>query len=118
MCDFVCVGLPDLVCSKGGNADRLAVERHELDFVSPAFAVHEHDSADVSGSKLVFRQIAHENDFSKFLNHGDRFPESSQDFLRRLVGRLEAYGTQGDEPQLLRITYRVSGTRGQSWDTR
>ena len=105
--DFVRVGLPDLVCPKRGNCDRLALERHELDFESPAFAMHEHDGADVSGRKLVLRQIAHENDFSKFLNHGDRFPESSQDFLRRLVGRLEADRTPGDEPQLLLHTSKL-----------
>jgi len=68
---FVRMGLPDLVCPKGRNADRLTVERHELDFESLAFAMHKHDGADVSGRKLVLRQITHENDFSKFLNHGD-----------------------------------------------
>ncbi len=71
MGDFVRVGLPDFVCPKRGNADRLAVERHELDFASPAFAMHEHDGADVSGRKLVLRQITHENGFSTFLNQGD-----------------------------------------------
>lgn len=30
------IGLPDLVCPERGNADRLAIERHELNFVSPA----------------------------------------------------------------------------------
>ena len=70
MGDFVRVGLPDLVCPKCGNADRLAIERHELDFVTPSFAMHEHDGTDVSGRKLVLRQIARKHDFITFLNHG------------------------------------------------
>jgi hypothetical protein len=67
--DFIRVGLPDLVCPERGNADRLSIERHELDFVSPAFAMHEHDSANVSGRKLLLRQITREHDFVKFANH-------------------------------------------------
>lgn len=38
--DFVGVGLPDLVCPERENGDRLAIQRHELDFVSQPFAVH------------------------------------------------------------------------------
>jgi hypothetical protein len=69
--DFVCVGLPDLVCPERGNRDRLAIQRHELDFESLAFAMHQHDSADVSGRKFVLRQIAREHHFVKFENHFD-----------------------------------------------
>ena len=58
MGDFIRVGLPNLVCTERGNAVRCAIERHELDFVSSAFAMHGHFGADVSGHKLVLRRIA------------------------------------------------------------
>jgi hypothetical protein len=31
--------------------------------------MHEHDSADVSGRKLLLRQITREHDFVKFADH-------------------------------------------------
>ena len=61
--------LPDLVYPKGGNRDSLAIQRHELDFVPPSFAMHEHDGADVSGRKLLLRQITREHDFVTFADY-------------------------------------------------
>ena len=69
MGDFIRVGLPNLICPKRGNRNRLPVQRHELDFASPAFAMYEHDSADVSGRELLLRQIEREHDFVTFANH-------------------------------------------------
>ena len=69
--DFVRVGLPDLVCPKRGNGDRLAIQCHELDFVSSSFAMNEHDGADVSVRKFLLRQITREHDSVKFTNHFD-----------------------------------------------
>ena len=64
--DFVRVGLPDLVRPKRGNGDRLAIQCHELDFVASSFPMHEHDSADVSGRKLLLPQITREHDLVRF----------------------------------------------------
>ena len=58
MGDFIRVGLPNLICPKRGNRNRLPVQRHELDFVSFATAMDVHNGADIAGFQAISRKTS------------------------------------------------------------
>jgi len=69
MGDFVVFHGPHLLGPQCCHCNRFAVERHELDFVSLALVMHEHDRPDVAGSEAVVGEIARQHDFIKFIDH-------------------------------------------------
>jgi len=58
MGDFVVLHGPHLLGSQRCHGNRFAIERHELDFVSLALVMHQHDRPDVAGCEAVIGEIA------------------------------------------------------------
>jgi hypothetical protein len=75
----------DLVVLRGAHllgpqcchCNRFAVERHELDFVSLALVMHQHDRPDVAGCETVFREIARQHRYVEFIDHVRLAPDAN-----------------------------------------
>ena len=59
------------------HGNRFAVERYELDFVSLALFMHQHDRPDVAGCETVFREIARQHRYVEFIDHVRLAPDAN-----------------------------------------